>query len=227
MTAFLTLAICAALTHKAIAENAQVLVKNPLSGEISSLLDHTGQYALSDFSGRADLAYLQFSGPVPFSLRLDFARYHQVMTGPFSFDALGNEDIKLDTSLMLDYCPRQDTSGEIFIYSIALDSDYLTTVLDADLQIMCNSNPDHTRHVSIRYGLDRASLPGDVDGNGIVNFYDIDPFVQAISDPYLVALTYVGHPAVLQADANMDGRVDFVDIDALVARLSNRGRARK
>ncbi len=60
---------------------------------------------------------------------------------------------------------------------------------------------------------------GDLTCDGAVNFIDINPFVQALSDPAGYA---VAHPwcDINNGDINGDGRVDFTDINAFVAKLT-------
>lgn len=54
-------------------------------------------------------------------------------------------------------------------------------------------------------------LVGDVDGNGIVNFSDIAPFIAALQSSTFNAL----------ADINFDGSVDFRDIAPFIVILAN------
>lgn len=70
------------------------------------------------------------------------------------------------------------------------------------------------------YGLAAPpALKGDLNGDGSVDYDDIDPFVLALTDPEaLVAL----HPEVNPydaADINGDGTIDYDDIDPFVAAL--------
>ena len=55
---------------------------------------------------------------------------------------------------------------------------------------------------------------GDVNDDGAVDFFDIDPFVLVLFDP-------AGATAVQKcaADANRDGGVDFFDIDSFLTLL--------
>jgi hypothetical protein len=55
---------------------------------------------------------------------------------------------------------------------------------------------------------------GDVDADGDIDFFDIDPFVAVLSDP--AAASTVQRCA---SDADRDGDVDFFDIDPFVAML--------
>jgi murein tripeptide amidase MpaA len=64
-----------------------------------------------------------------------------------------------------------------------------------------------------------ASRPGDLNCDGAVNGYDIDPFVLALTDPSEYA---VAHPdcAISNADINADGSVNGYDIDPFVQLLT-------
>ena len=68
-------------------------------------------------------------------------------------------------------------------------------------------------------GLARAFQPGDVNCDGAVNTFDIDPFVLALTDPLGYAEQF---PAcsVLLADINGDGYVNTFDIDPFVSCLT-------
>ncbi len=57
--------------------------------------------------------------------------------------------------------------------------------------------------------------PGDMNCDGVVNFFDIDGFVLALTDPAGYVEAYPDCDAML-ADVNGDGSVDFFDIDAFV-----------
>ena len=68
---------------------------------------------------------------------------------------------------------------------------------------------------------DDASLmiPGDLNCDGVVNPFDIDPFILALTDPAAYAAAF---PACLylNADANADGIVSPFDIDPFIALLT-------
>jgi hypothetical protein len=58
----------------------------------------------------------------------------------------------------------------------------------------------------------------DMNGDDVVDFFDIDPFLLALFNPPAYAQQYPDvHP--LNADCNGDGAVDFFDIDAFLACL--------
>ena len=61
---------------------------------------------------------------------------------------------------------------------------------------------------------------GDLNCDGNVDFFDIGPFVLAITDPGAYATTYPGCDLML-GDCNGDGWVDFFDICAFVALLTD------
>ncbi len=60
---------------------------------------------------------------------------------------------------------------------------------------------------------------GDVNCDGHVDFYDINPFVLALSDPAGYQAAYPACP-IAKADVNHDGHVDFLDINPFVALLT-------
>lgn len=64
-----------------------------------------------------------------------------------------------------------------------------------------------------------AYLPGDLNCDGVLDFFDIDPFVMAVLDPVAYAAL---HPDcdITQADVNNDGGVDFFDVDPFVELLT-------
>ncbi|MEW6250049.1 MAG: hypothetical protein AB1716_05335 [Planctomycetota bacterium] len=60
---------------------------------------------------------------------------------------------------------------------------------------------------------------GDMNCDDVTDFSDINPFVQALSDPAGYQTAYPGC-WLLNADVNGDGSLDFYDINAFVALLS-------
>ena len=59
---------------------------------------------------------------------------------------------------------------------------------------------------------------GDLNCDGVVNNFDIDPFVMTVAAPDAYALAYPNCDATL-ADCNEDGVVDLFDVDAFVPLL--------
>ena len=59
---------------------------------------------------------------------------------------------------------------------------------------------------------------GDLNCDGEVDFFDIEPFVMAITDPAGYAAAYP-NCSILLADINQDGAVNFFDIEAFVELL--------
>lgn len=64
-----------------------------------------------------------------------------------------------------------------------------------------------------------AGLLGDMNCDGVVNNFDIDPFVLALTDPDGYAASYPDCDITL-GDANGDGAVNNFDIDAFVGLLT-------
>ncbi|MGE0482414.1 MAG: right-handed parallel beta-helix repeat-containing protein, partial [Phycisphaerae bacterium] len=64
-----------------------------------------------------------------------------------------------------------------------------------------------------------AGLRGDLNCDALVNNFDIDPFVLALTDPAAYAAAYPACDA-LNGDMNGDAAVNNFDIDPFVARLS-------
>ena len=64
-----------------------------------------------------------------------------------------------------------------------------------------------------------ASPAGDMNCDGAVDFFDIDAFVMALTDPDGYAATFPDCD-INNADINGDGSVDFFDIDAFVALVT-------
>ena len=63
---------------------------------------------------------------------------------------------------------------------------------------------------------------GDLYCDGVVNAFDIDPFVQALIDPTGYAAAYRSCH-LLNADCNADGPVNTFDIDPFVECIINQG----
>jgi photosystem II stability/assembly factor-like uncharacterized protein len=63
-------------------------------------------------------------------------------------------------------------------------------------------------------------LPGDMNGDGTVNGYDIDPFVLALTDPAGYASQFPTVDAIANGDLNGDGLLNGYDIDPFVQVLT-------
>lgn len=72
----------------------------------------------------------------------------------------------------------------------------------------------------VRFGVVTLPMTGDVNCDGSVNFADINPFIQALTDPVVYQQTHCGcWPE--NADINADGTVDFADINPFVELLTS------
>ncbi|MCG3127107.1 MAG: Xyloglucanase [Phycisphaerae bacterium] len=65
----------------------------------------------------------------------------------------------------------------------------------------------------------RIAIPGDMNGDGAVNGFDIDPLVLAMTDPEAFAANYPDVDPSLAGDLNGDGKLEFFDVDRFVALL--------
>ncbi len=74
------------------------------------------------------------------------------------------------------------------------------------------------------YPLMHPFVPADMNLDGIVNVFDIDPFVLALADPSAYRAQYLV-PAALHGDCNYDGLLNAFDIDVFVYALINPGEA--
>jgi hypothetical protein len=65
-----------------------------------------------------------------------------------------------------------------------------------------------------------AVLTGDLNCDGLINSFDIDPFVLALTSPAAYALAFPGCD-INHADINGDGAVNAFDIDPFVLLLTS------
>jgi hypothetical protein len=61
-------------------------------------------------------------------------------------------------------------------------------------------------------------LKADADCSGLVDFFDIDPFVNAMFDTDSYAMSYC-NGSLCSVDVNCDGMIDFFDIDPFMMKL--------
>lgn len=73
-----------------------------------------------------------------------------------------------------------------------------------------------TRWDYIRFGVIPDAEPADVNCDGMINLFDVDPFILALFDPTAYAATYPNCDPSL-ADLNRNGVIEFFDIDPFVA----------
>ncbi|MBL8878379.1 MAG: hypothetical protein JNG88_04595 [Phycisphaerales bacterium] len=111
-----------------------------------------------------------------------------------------------------------NTFGDFALYSQAID-----------LGLQHNDNVDMLEFIECRdilecvqrwaIGINRRVI-GDCNCDGVLNNFDIDAFVLALTDPAAYEATYP-ECNIFEADINGDGRVDNFDIDPFVNRLVN------
>ena len=88
---------------------------------------------------------------------------------------------------------------------------------DGTVYVLANSSgiPFGSTGVVLRVGPGR----GDTNCDGVVDLFDIDPFVLALTNP-AAYMTAFPNCHVEQADADGSGTVDLFDIDAFVSLLT-------
>ena len=81
-----------------------------------------------------------------------------------------------------------------------------------------NLEPAYRPALTVEYTVE-VRTPGDLNCDGLVNNFDIDPFVLALTNPEQYALSFP-ECDILNADVNDDGVVNNFDIDPFVALIS-------
>jgi hypothetical protein len=103
------------------------------------------------------------------------------------------------------------------VYDIELTIDALAEVYTFSDVVIAGMNVDLG-------DLDIGSLStalhlGDMDGNGVVDFDDVDPFVLGLNDAAAYAQQY-GVPPSVRGDIDADGDQDYDDINGFVALVA-------
>ncbi len=125
--------------------------------------------------------------------------------------------------------PAGATSADVTLYYQSTSKEFIeflrdentTNTLGQEMYDLWNDNgkcpPEVMRSASI--ALTSSESPGDMNCDGIVNNADIDPFVQALTDPAAYAAAFPDCN-IMNADLNGDDVVNNADIDPFVALLS-------
>lgn len=141
----------------------------------------------------------------------------------FEIDASGASDVSGFTSGLIgqSYTPVGKTqlwSGNVNnMEGLALGR-WLPGGARSVIGIVDNGDPLSTNRVAA-FVLNGSLIPGDLNCDGVVNNFDIDAFVLALTDPAAYAAQ---NPACTRdaADTNNDGAVDNFDIDGFVELLT-------
>ena len=81
---------------------------------------------------------------------------------------------------------------------------------------------EYTENTPVERIWEITGCKADMNNDGLVDFFDIDPFVQALNYPDQYALDYAGLAGsrVFHGDLDCDDDLDFFDIDPFVARIT-------
>jgi hypothetical protein len=110
--------------------------------------------------------------------------------------------------------------GEFVADQVAIIAENPTAGLDSvDRFMLRAANLPRIQLVEESFQVDAPFALGDMNCDGVVNGFDIDPFVQALTDPAAYAKAYPDCDRLL-ADINGDGNVDGFDIDPFVELLT-------
>jgi hypothetical protein len=103
------------------------------------------------------------------------------------------------------------------VYDIELTIDALAEVYTFSDVVIAGMNVD-LGDLDIG-SLSTAPHLGDMDGNGVVDFDDVDPFVLGLNDAAAYAQQY-GVPPSVRGDIDADGDQDYDDINGFVALVA-------
>jgi hypothetical protein len=105
------------------------------------------------------------------------------------------------------------------VLSAAIRSDFTRYLVAGKLTLLVyadrSGNPTYHDYVSMQVSVPDTLIHGDVNCDGTVDFFDIDPFLLALFDPTGYATAYPGCD-IQSADMNNDTTVDFFDIDGFL-----------
>ena len=119
---------------------------------------------------------------------------------------------------------RFNTAGSAVDYTVTVDSitpnSAQAVALDTQGGVYFSASVDLPSQVYIaKYQEDLPYTPGDLNCDGELNAFDIDPFVLALTDPTGYAVAWPDCDRML-ADCNGDGVVNAFDIDPFVELLT-------
>jgi Tol biopolymer transport system component len=132
----------------------------------------------------------------------------------FGYDIAADQLVQLTHTTGGASIPALSDRARINYAAIAADAAFFTIRNEHDLD---PAHPNEGANLDLFLAL--AEMPGDLDCDGRLNVFDIDPFVLALTDPSGYA---AAHPDCdyLRADINGDGAVNVFDIDPFVLLLT-------
>ena len=108
---------------------------------------------------------------------------------------------------------QQELIWEFFL--IGYTGDFL---ISADIVVHSQLRQLQVDTINVAEAFPITPIRGDLNCDGALDAFDIDPFVVALTDPDAYAAAYPDCDIIF-ADCNMDGQVDAFDIDSFVALL--------
>lgn len=176
-------------------------------------------WASDELTAGSEISYrVRLGGPSPFTATLCWNRHH---SGDFSSDAvvpLSNLVLELwhtnaagaPTALVQRSASLVDNVQHIHVEHLA-PRNYILRIVHA--------GGDAAERFGLAWWSEGATLRGDMDGDGVVTAFDLDPLLLALFDraSYLAAFPQVDPD--ISGDTNYDGRLDFFDLDSFVALL--------
>ena len=140
-----------------------------------------------------------------------------VAQSPFPIVKIEALDLLPSPNLYLNKCPPLDfpNQGTLDTFHIELPGKgnfiQIFMVADINFEALCFDN----------LKISAPFVAGDADGNGVLDFRDIEPFVLALFDPLAFAELYPNVDPEVVLDINKDCVLDFNDIEPFVALLFN------
>ena len=189
-----------------------------------------GIYEIDQATGDATLVLDVYTGTSYRFFALDYNRVDGLLYGYTEYGDSGLYSIDLDSGEMTKIAeppPADNTQGRGMavgnntVYLVATRGDDGVPFFAYDLSQGLNgewqpfTNPYPAYHSTGAGAWVAEPLIGDMNCDGMVNFFDIDGFVLAVTDPSAYEATYPDCDIML-ADCNGDGEVNFFDIDAFV-----------
>jgi hypothetical protein len=114
------------------------------------------------------------------------------------------------------------TSAEDWVYETLHAGDYVALTAQMRIRFSTKDLPNNSQTEAgvdavkvVNIYCNQPSVPGDLNCDGVLNAFDIDPFVLALTSPADYAAAYPGCN-INNADCNGDGQINVFDVDPFV-----------